>query len=114
MKQTSEAVVSLTEVKHILEKKEKEYNAAGVEFLYEQRRALDHARACSKLNLKDTKALIKELTKLDLNLTEDKIVKIADILPEDVDAVRAIFAKERFRYEEADIKKIIDVVDHYR
>ncbi|RLI94346.1 MAG: RNA polymerase Rpb4, partial [Candidatus Altiarchaeales archaeon] len=86
----------------------------GKEMLYEQRRALEHARASSKLKLKDVNEMIKKLEELNLNLSEDQLIKICDLLPETVDDVRAIFAKERFRYAEEEIKKIIDILDQYR
>ena len=51
--------------------------------------------------------MVGQLSKLELDLTDDNIIKIVDLLPETVDDVRAIFAKERFRYNEEEIKKII-------
>ncbi|HEX54668.1 MAG: hypothetical protein DRO90_01985 [Candidatus Altiarchaeales archaeon] len=114
MKILKERFVPIAEVKSILEKKEREYKRENNELLYEQKRALEHARKYSKLSLKDSRELIKKLSELDLNLTEDQIVKISDLLPETVDDVRAIFAKERFKYTEEDIKKILEIVDQYR
>ncbi len=114
MKKLRERYVSLPEVRKILERKEKEYSSEGKEMLYEQRRALEHARASSKLKLKDVNEMIKKLEELNLDLSEDQLIKICDLLPETVDDVRAIFAKERFRYAEEEIKKIIDILDQYR
>ena len=57
---------------------------------------------------------MKKLSELELKLTEEQIVKICDLLPETVDDMRAIFAKERFKYSEDEIKKILDIVDQYR
>jgi len=110
----AEKIVPLTEVKNILKDKKKEYADEEKEQFYEQKRALDHANKAVKLSVKDTSKLIEEITALGLALTEDQTVKIADLLPETVDDVRAIFAKERFRYGEDDIKKILDVVAKYR
>jgi len=109
-----ERCITLSEVRNILRKKEKEYKEEGKELLYEQKRALEHADKYAKLSVKDSKELMKKLSELDLNLTEDQIVKICDLLPETVDDVRAIFAKERFRYSEEEIRGIIDIVDQYR
>jgi DNA-directed RNA polymerase subunit F len=114
MNRISEEPVPLAEVVEILKKKEKEYSAEGKEFVFEQKRALEHAKSSVKLGKKDAQALAKEISELGLNLTKEWTVKIVDLLPESVDDVRAIFAKERFKYEEADIKKIIDVVDKFR
>jgi len=42
------------------------------------------------------------------------VSKIVDLLPETTDDVRAIFAKERFKYTEEEIKQITDLVDQFR
>ena len=110
----SERIVTLAEVKNILKDKKKDYTDEEKEQFYEQKRALDHASKAAKLSVKDAFKLIEEIKALGLSLTEDQGVKIADLLPETVDDVRAIFAKERFRYSEDDIKKILDVVSKYR
>jgi len=106
--------LSLSEVRNMLDKIRKEYFERDEELSYEQKRALNHARKYAKLNLKDTRELMKKLSELELKLTEEQIVKICDLLPETVDDMRAIFAKERFKYSEDEIKKILDIVDQYR
>jgi len=106
--------ITIAEARNILDKKRKEYKEGGIEMLYEQKRALDHANKSAKLNLRDTTTMVKKLSELEIELTEDQIVKIADLLPQTVDDVRAIFAKERFKYGEEEIKGIIDVVAQYR
>ncbi len=109
-----EKSVSLSEVKHILEKKKKDYSDKDVELLYEQKRALEHSKKYAKLNVKDTEDLKKKLTTLDLKLNEEQVIKIVDIMPKTVDDVRAIFAKERFKYDEAKIKEILNLIDQYK
>jgi len=114
MKGVSETPITVSEVASVLKKKEKEYKAADKEMLYEQKRALEHAKAEGKLTPKQSRELVKKLIGLDLELSETRAVKIADMLPETLDDVRSIFAKERFKYEEDEIKKITDLVDQYR
>ncbi|MBD3387552.1 MAG: DNA-directed RNA polymerase subunit F [Candidatus Altiarchaeales archaeon] len=106
--------VSISEVAVVLKGKEKEYAEREIDLLYEQRRALEHAAKYSKVSVKDAEAMKSKLSELELNLTEERIVKIIDLMPNSVDDIRAIFAKERFRYSEEEIKKITDVVDQYR
>lgn len=106
--------IPLAEVRKILREKEKAYKAEGREMLYEQRRALEHAKHASKLNFRDTQSLMKKLTELELQLTNEQIVKICDLLPETVDDIRAIFARERFKYDEEDVKKILGIIAQYR
>lgn len=97
-----------------MEKERKKYKERDEELLYEQKKAIDHARKFSKLNVTQTRKLVKELSGLELDLTPEQVIKISDLMPETVDDVRAIFAKERFKYGEKEIKKITDVVDKYR
>ncbi|MBN2014780.1 MAG: DNA-directed RNA polymerase subunit F [Candidatus Altiarchaeota archaeon] len=114
MKIIEEKNVTLAEVKEILEEKEKKYVKDKKELLYEQKRALEHSRRYAKLGLKDVEGLKKRLVELGLNLTDEQIVKICDLLPEEVDDVRAIFAKDRFRYGKEDIDKILGLIAQYR
>ena len=100
--------VSLSEVKNMLKKIEKDRK----ELIYGQRIALEHAQAFAKLPIKQTKDLIKELTSLD-SVEEIHAYKIADLLPTTEDAVKAIFAKERSNPNESAIKKILEIVRKY-
>ena len=93
--------IPLAEVKNILKKVSKDRK----ELLYEQRIALEHAQKFAKLPVKKTNDMIKELKGLEF-LTETYAIKIADLLPETADDVKAIFAKERITLGENDIKKI--------
>ncbi len=114
MKVINERNISLAGVRKILEDKEKTYVSADMELFYEQKRALEHARRYAKLSLKDIEELRKKIGELDMGLSEGQVVKICDFLPEDVDDVRAIFAKERFKYSKEDIQKILDLIAGYR
>ena len=100
--------VSLSEVKNMLKKIEKERK----ELIYEQRIALEHAQKFAKLSVKQTKDLIKDLMKLE-NIGESHAYKIADILPTTEDDVKAIFAKERFTLGENEIKNILKIIGKY-
>ena len=98
-------IVTLAEVKNILKKISKERK----ELLYEQKIALEHAEKFVKLSAKQTKDLITELIKLD-HVEEIHAVKIADILPNTEDDVKAIFAKERYTPNDKEIKNILEIV----
>ena len=101
-------LVSLSEVKNTLKKISKERK----ELLYEQRIALEHAQKFVKLPVKKTNDLIKGLTSLEF-LKEIHAYKIADLLPNNEDDVKAIFAKERITLGENEIKKILEIVGKY-
>jgi DNA-directed RNA polymerase subunit F len=98
-------ILSIAEVKNILRKISKERK----ELLYEQKIALEHAEKFAKLTLKQTKDLISDLMKLD-HVEEIQAYKIADILPNTEDDVKAIFAKERYTPNDKEIKNILEVV----
>ena len=100
--------VSLAEVKNILKRVSKE----RPELLYEQKIALEHATKFSKLPLKKTEDMIKELKGLDF-LREIHAYKIADILPTTEDDVKTILAKERVTAGDKEIKKILEIVKKY-
>jgi len=108
MESTSEEtgkIVCLAEVKNILKKNSKERK----ELLYEQRIALEHAEKFSKLSAKQTKDLITELLKQD-HVEELHAYKIADIIPQTEDDVKAIFSKERYTPNDKEIKNILEIV----
>ncbi|MCK4365623.1 MAG: hypothetical protein KAW45_06205 [Thermoplasmatales archaeon] len=100
--------VSLSEVKSILKKIEKERG----EMLYEQKIALEHAHTFAKMPVKKTTDLVKELSKLEF-LQEIHVYKIADILPTTEDDIKTIFAKERMTLGENEIKNILEIVSKY-
>jgi DNA-directed RNA polymerase subunit F len=100
--------VSLSEVKQILKKVEKERK----DMLYEQKIALEHAIKFARINVKKTNDMLKELISLDF-IKENQAYKIADILPNNEDDVKTIFAKERINLGENEIKKILDIVKKY-
>jgi DNA-directed RNA polymerase subunit F len=98
-------IISLAEAKNILKKISKERK----DLLYEQKIALEHAEKFATLSIKQTKDLIAELQKLE-HIEQTHAYKIADILPNTEDDVKAIFAKERFTPTDKEIKNILEIV----
>lgn len=104
-----EGIVPLAEVKVILEDE-----ASQRELSAEQKYALEHAQRFSRLDDKKAKKLIGELMKEIEGLSETLAVKIADLMPEDVEDLRVIFAKERSQPQKKDFEKILSIVEKYR
>lgn len=104
-----ERYVSISEVKEILKRVQKERG----ELTYEQKVALRHAEAFAKLPVDKTKKLIEELLNNIEKIEERHAYKIADLLPVHEDDVKLIFAKERVNLDEGDIKKILEIVGRY-
>lgn len=105
----NERLVSISEVKNILKKVQKERG----ELTYEQKIALKHAEAFARLSVTQTKNLIKDLLDGIEKIEEKHAYKIADLLPTHEDDIRAIFAKERVSLDDEDIKKILEIVGRY-
>lgn len=103
-----ERMVSLAEVKELLEKAESERG----ELSYEQKLALEHARRFARLSGENAKKLIEELTanpKIDL----PNAIRVADMVPGHADDVRALFAKSRTNLDDSEIQKILESVQKY-
>lgn len=76
---------------------------------YEHGCALDYLEKFSKLSVEDAEKLAKELKELGL---DDKIVlKIVDILPEDVEDLKLIFYKLELP---ENVEEILDIVCKYK
>ncbi len=103
-----EEYLSLAEVKKVLEK-EKDNRE---ELMPEQKLALSHAEAFTKLSITKAKQLVGELVKMD-QISEPNAYKIADILPEHADEVRAIFSKERFTLTKEETEAVLKLVRKY-
>lgn len=100
-------IATLAEVKDILTERQE----AG-ELTQEQKLALEHCQRFARIDSKKAKKLVKELTELGF-VSEINAVKVADMMPNHPDDVRAIFAKERASVEKKDIEKILSIVEKY-
>jgi len=103
-------LVSLAEVKAMLEKSQ----ADREELTYEQKIALEHAKRFARVEPKVAKAIAEEVRSTLSDLEEKYAVRIADLLPQHPDDVRAILQKSRHELSDADIEAVIGIVDkHY-
>jgi len=100
--------VSLAEVKELLTKESEER-----ELRYEQSLALSHAETFVELSVEDTKDLIEDLMEEFDFVKEESAYKIADILPEDEDGVRAVFQQDRYTPSDDESEKIINTIKKY-
>ena len=97
-------VVSLSEVKKMLEKDEGER-----ELSYEQRLALEHAKHFNVVSQKEDVKIMKKLMQIE-RINENLAAKITELIPRSETEVRAIFAKERFNLEPEEIKEILETL----
>ncbi|MES2154493.1 MAG: RNA polymerase Rpb4 family protein [bacterium] len=103
-------LVSLGEVKAMLEKAQVDRD----ELTYEQKIALEHAKRFARIDGKTAKTLAADVGKALPGLEEKFCIRVADLLPQHPDDVRAILQKSRHDLTDDEIAKIIAIVDqHY-
>ncbi|OIR20385.1 MAG: hypothetical protein BEU04_00875 [Marine Group III euryarchaeote CG-Bathy1] len=76
---------------------------------YEHNLALDHVQKVSTVNLETSKAIMEGVQDLE-HVNAYYATKIADILPQSPDEVRALFSRERFTLGNDEIAQIITAV----
>lgn len=104
---SDERIVSLAEVKEILDAESKNRELSN-----EQKIALDHATRTTKLNLPQSQKLFDELKGLDF-VSDSVAWKIVDLLPIYPEDVRVLFAKERLILDKKQLDAIIAVVKQH-
>ena len=103
-------LVSLAEVKAMLEKAQKD----RAELTYEQKIALEHAKRFARVDAKAAKALAAAVAAALPGVEEKFALRVADLLPQHPDDVKAIFQKSRHDVSEDDVAKVLALVDeHY-
>lgn len=107
MKILNERFVSWVEAKKLLSRREKEK-----ELGYEQKNALDHLKKFSKLSEKTVNQMVEELKGIE-KLKEKHIMMIVNLLPQDLDDLRVLFAHEIINLSDEEKKKIIDIVKKF-
>lgn len=107
----SSKVLSLAEVKKLLEKQAKQESEEENKRLQS---TLSYAKRFSKLKPAQAEDLKKELQELKLvKLKEEHIAKILDLLPKDAEDLRKIFVGEAVSLDQDEINKILTVVKKY-
>ena len=108
----SEEILTLSEVKKLLEDIREERSREDKELGYELRKAISHAEMFAKLEPEKSREFMNELLKLE-KMKPEIAVRIVDILPLTNDEVRSIYAKERYTLSEKELKDIIELVIKY-
>ena len=122
MKVISKKPLTLAEVKELIGKDNKKHESEGQELdetRIKHKEKIDMLKSYVKrfirLDIKKANELVKELKKLSImNLSDEYIIKIVDILPEDQSDVRKIFSGSDISLKQEDIEKILGIVSKYR
>lgn len=102
-------LVSLAEVKDLLEKAQKDRE----ELTYEQKIALEHAIRFARVDPKAAKGIIQDITKEFPDLDPKFAFKLADLVPQHPDDVRSILQKATVDLSEDDCAKVVEIIDKY-
>ena len=108
-----EEYLTISEVKELLEDVEAERAADEErELRYELARAIEHVNRFAVLDPEETLDLVAELEELE-KVDEKTAYKIADLLPQTRDELRAIYAQERYALDGEELDEILNVVAKY-
>ena len=108
-----EEYLTVSEVKLELEDVEAERAADEErEIRYELARSIEHVNRFAFLNPEEARELVADLQELE-KVDEKTAFKIADLLPQDRDELRAVYAQERYALSGDELDEILDVVAKY-
>lgn len=109
----SEEYLTVSEAKELLADVEADRALdAEREMRYELARAIEHVNRFAILEAEESRELAEKLQELD-KVDEATAFKITDLLPQDRDELRAIYAQERYTLSGEELDAILDVVAKY-
>jgi DNA-directed RNA polymerase subunit F len=108
-----EEYLTTAEVKELLADVEAERAAdEDREMRYELARAVEHANRFAVLDPEESLELVEEL--MDKEKVDEKTAyKIANLLPQSRDEMRAVFAQERYSLSTDEVDELLDVIKKY-
>ena len=82
------------------------------EMRYELARAIEHVNRFATLDAEEARELVSELEEHE-KVDEATAHKIADLLPQDRDEMRSVFAQERYSLSGDELDDLLDTVAKY-
>ncbi|WP_407410951.1 RNA polymerase Rpb4 family protein [Methanobrevibacter sp.] len=82
------------------------------ELNYEQNVTLNHLARFKRYSVEDAEEIIEKLQD-EFDLRPKVAVHIVDLVPEDLDDLRLIFAKEPKQVDKAEMEKILELLEQY-
>lgn len=110
--QLDEEYLTVSQAKELLADIESERVAEDRELRYELARAIDHANRFATLEPEESLELVEELEAFE-KVDSKTAFKIADLLPQSRDELRAVYAQERYALDGDELDEILDVVAKY-
>ncbi|MBP2145931.1 DNA-directed RNA polymerase subunit F [Methanofollis sp. W23] len=105
----SEERITLPEMKGQLAQVEARRLDAEQEMSYELRQSIEHANHLSKTSAEQSRDLVDKLLTLE-KMKPDIAFRIANIMPQSRDELRAIYAKERYTLTGEELDAILEMV----
>lgn len=108
-----EEYLTTAEAKELLEDVEQERALQDDrELPYELARTIEHVNRFAVLEPEESQELVDELESLE-KVDTPTAYKIANLLPEDRDELRAIYAQERYTLSGDELDEILDIIAKY-
>ncbi|QCJ46543.1 MULTISPECIES: RNA polymerase Rpb4 family protein [Haloprofundus] len=108
-----EEYLTISEVKPLLQEVEAERAADEErELRYELARSIEHVNRFAVLDPEESRELVEELLELE-KVDEQTAFKIADLLPQDRNELRAVYAQQRYALSGDELDDILDIVAKY-
>ncbi len=105
----SEEKITLPELREILASVESERISAEKEMSWELRRSIEHANVLARASPSASRSLVDELLRLE-KMKPEIAFRIANILPQTRDELRAVYAKEKFSLTGEELDAILELV----
>ncbi len=103
----NEKPLSLVETNKILEKIKKR----DKEVSDRVKKTMEYINKITKLNEKEAKEIEEKLEKVGITRLKQKhIVKIIDIIPKDIDSLKALFVSEPLTLKQEELGKILECI----
>jgi len=105
----SEELLTLPEVKEMLNEIVEDRTSREEELGYELRKAINHTEMFAKTTKEKSRELVNRLLELK-KMKPEIAVRIADIMPLSRDELRTLYAKERYTLTEEELDEILSFV----
>ncbi len=107
LKVIEEKPISMVELKNkiaLIKKRDQELN-------FRSNKVQEYLNAFVTLTEKEANELKKKMEELNISRLKDRhIVKVLDIMPEDLDGLKALFAGENITIKQEDLTRILEVI----
>jgi DNA-directed RNA polymerase subunit F len=101
-----EKPITLAETREIMEKALKD----DEEPIYEQTITMEYLKKFVKLKPEEARELVEKLASTNERIKREIIIKLVDLLPQDDEDIRVVFAKERYALTKDELGSLLQVI----